>query len=345
MKTGIIFIGLLAGLLFGLATPLSKVLLSEFNSFLLAGLLYLGAALAFLPFIIKNGREEFTVLRQSGKKKALAGVIISGGMLGPLLLMAGLRAANAMSVSVWLNLELVATAVLGVLFFREHIDRFTIYGILFTLAAGILVSLQEPGSGIVSGFLILLACIAWGVDNHLTAVIDGVSARTITFIKGLFGGIINLSAGLLLSDGIGQVNFLFYALLIGAFSYGVSIVLYVETAQSIGATRSQILFSTAPFWGIIAAWILLREPIGIITIGSMVLLIPGIVFISFSSHGHTHKHTGTTHIHLHSHDDGHHDHPHPDNGGKFLRHTHVHDHKGTEHAHAHYPDLHHRHEH
>jgi len=54
MRTRIILIGLFSGLLFGIATPFSKIILSELNSFQLAGLLYLGAALAFLPFVIKN---------------------------------------------------------------------------------------------------------------------------------------------------------------------------------------------------------------------------------------------------------------------------------------------------
>jgi len=47
MRTRIILIGLFSGLLFGIATPFSKIILSELNSFQLAGLLYLGAALGF----------------------------------------------------------------------------------------------------------------------------------------------------------------------------------------------------------------------------------------------------------------------------------------------------------
>lgn len=70
-------------MLFGLATPFSKIILSELNSFHLAGLLYLGAALAFLPFVIKNRQSELSALRKTGKKKHVAGIIISGGILGP----------------------------------------------------------------------------------------------------------------------------------------------------------------------------------------------------------------------------------------------------------------------
>jgi hypothetical protein len=44
-------------------------------------------------------------------------------MLGPLLLLLGLRAAPAASVSLWLNLELAATLLLGALLFRDPLGR------------------------------------------------------------------------------------------------------------------------------------------------------------------------------------------------------------------------------
>ncbi len=345
MRTRIILIGLFSGLLFGIATPFSKIILSELNSFQLAGLLYLGAALAFLPFVIKNKKTELSALRKSGRKLHLTGIIISGGILGPLFLMMGLKTANAMSVSVWLNMELVATAILGILIFKDHLDRYAILGIILTLVAGILVSLQEPVSGLISAGFIISACIFWGLDNHLSAIIDGVSARTITFIKGIIGGMTNLTIGLILMNGQIQLNYILPAISVGIFSYGISIVLYVYTAQNIGATRGQILFSTAPFWGIIAAWIFLGEPLSLIILASLILLIAGVVFINLSSHSHNHYHKGVVHIHMHSHDDDHHDHAHAGGKEKSLKHSHIHEHKEIDHAHKHYPDLHHRHEH
>lgn len=337
--------GLLAGLLFGVATPFSKIILSQLNSFQLAGLLYLGAAVAFLPFIIKNRKIEFTALRKSGKKKHLTGVILFGGILGPLFLMVGLKTANSMSVSIWLNMELVATAILGIVIFKDHLDRYSIIGILLTLASGIIISSQELGSGAVSAVFILLASISWGFDNHLSAIIDGVSPQTITFVKGVFGGITNLTIGLILDKGQIPLNYVPLALLIGVFSYGISIVFYVTSAQSLGATRSQILFSTAPFWGILAAWIFLGEHLNLITLISFFILVLGIIFTNLATHGHQHSHRGLVHLHLHSHEDSHHDHTHSENIRKNTKHSHIHEHKEDSHTHKHYPDLHHRHNH
>jgi len=345
MKTKSVITGITAGLLFGIATPLSKIILSDLNSFQLAGLLYFGAALAYVPFLVKHWNAEFSSLKKTGKKLQLSGIVLFGGILGPLFLMLGLKTANAMSVSIWLNLEMVITAILGVLFFRDYLDRNAIIGILLTLAAGILITVQESSSGIVSGVFVLLACIFWGLDNHLSALVDGVSPQTITFVKGLFGGVTNLTIGMFLGTRLIHPEYVPFALLIGIFSYGISIVLYVNAAQNLGATRSQILFSTAPFWGILAAWILLGEPLSLITIASFIILIAGILVMNLTSHRHEHFHKAVVHIHEHSHDDDHHNHLHEGNNDQKLRHSHLHEHKEGTHTHKHYPDLHHRHVH
>lgn len=345
MKGFSIIIGLLSGILFGIATPVSKVMLADFNSFQLAGLLYIGAGIAFLPFLLRNRKLEISSLRKSQKKLSVLGIILFGGILGPLLLMLGLQHASAMSVSIWLNMELVATALLGIILFKDHLDSYGWTGVVFTVVAGIIITFQEPASGMISALFITLACICWGLDNHLTAIVDGVSPQTITLIKGFVGGTTNLVIGLFLSGGEMSLASLPLALLIGVFSYGVSIALYVTSAQNLGATRSQILFSTAPFWGILGAYIFLSEPLNFNILIASVFLALGIYFSNKLKHEHAHQHSKLTHIHLHNHLDGHHTHQHIGMTDPGKRHIHMHEHEAMEHTHIHYPDLHHRHKH
>lgn len=343
MKKFAIFTGLLSGLLFGIATPLSKMMLDGFNSFQLAGLLYLGAALAMIPFIIKQ-KNQILLLFKSGSRLKTLGIILFGGFLGPLLLMVGLKAANAASVSIWLNMELVATAILGVLIFKDSIDRLTWIGVILTVFAGVVTSLGEGVSGFSSALLITAACFCWGIDNHLTALTDGASPQAVTFVKGIVAGSVNFGIGCLISGHSIPIDGFSTALIVGAFSYGISIVLYVTSAQSIGATRGQILFSTAPLWGVILSYILLRESFQWSHLISITLLIIAVVITSVINHSHLHKHHAIEHIHIHRHTDGHHDHEH----GDLKRdkwHTHSHVHAADIHDHSHYPDLHHRHKH
>lgn len=345
MRMFSILLGLLSGLLFGTATPLSKVSLSVLNSFQLAGLLYIGSALAFTPYVIANKRDVLLTLAKTGKAKHVAGIVLFGGLLGPLFLMLGLKTALSMSVSIWLNLELAATAILGVLVFKEHIDKFSLIGIIFTLIAGILISYQEESSGFLSGLFVLAACICWGVDNQLTSIVDGITPQTTTFIKGLFGGSVNLCIGMMLGNESISAKYICAALIIGIISYGISIYFYITSAQNLGATKSQVLFSTSPFWGIAIAFIFLKEPVTTITVVAVIILCIGIFFSNIPSHNHTHAHHRITHIHMHIHSDGHHNHVHEIDPDLHNKHTHEHTHEEIIHTHEHNPDIQHRHTH
>ena len=345
MKRFAIIAGLLSGFLFGVATPFSKLLLADLNAFQLAGLLYLGAALAMLPYLFRKN-SNLKLLFRSGSRAKTTGIIFFGGFLGPLLLLAGLKTANAASVSIWLNMELVATAILGVLVFKDALDKIAWIGVILTIIAGIITTFGEGSSGIVSGLLITAACICWAVDNHLTALTDGASPQTVTFVKGTVAGSVNLIIGCLIASQPMALGNIVPAIIVGVFSYGFSIVLYVTSAQNIGATRGQILFSTAPLWGVILSYMIYHGSFQWVHIISIALLALAVIATNFLSHKHLHTHEAMTHIHFHQHNDGHHNHSHE--GMEVSRnkwHSHIHTHEPITHDHPHYPDLHHRHRH
>lgn len=345
MKRFAIITGLLSGFLFGIATPFSKLLLAGLNSFQLAGLLYLGAALAMLPYIFRKN-SNLRLLFQPGNRAKTVGIIFFGGFAGPLLLLAGLKMANAASVSIWLNMELVATAILGVLIFKDALDRNTWIGIILTILASIVVSFGEGTSNISSGLLITAACICWGIDNHLTALTDGASPQTVTFIKGIVAGSVNLTIGCLIASQTMSLGNVAPAIIVGIFSYGISIVLYVTSAQNMGATRSQILFSTAPVWGVLLSYLFNGEPFQWVHLISIVLLALAVIITNLFVHNHLHSHIAIEHIHYHQHTDGHHTHSHEGETVPDSKwHSHLHRHDPITHEHLHDPDLHHRHIH
>ena len=275
---------------------------------------------------------------------SLVGIIFTGGFLAPIILLFGLKTAQASSVAIWLNMELVATAVLGTLFFKEHLGRNGWIGVILTLAAGVILAFSEGMSGAASALLVTTACIFWGLDNHLTSIIDSMSPSEVTFIKGIFAGVVNLIIGCIISGYSISVYYIIIALLVGAFSYGISILLYIISSQNIGATRGQILFSTAPVFSIIISLIFLGESFTYFQLISIILIFIGVYFSTVLYHEHKHKHMANEHVHLHSHDDSHHLHYHKDLG-QNIKHTHLHSHKKMDHAHIHYPDIHHRHDH
>ena len=118
---------LLAALLFGLSTPLAKRVSPLVESSLLAGLLYLGSGIGLAFFSLARSRRRSAGPREAPLKRPdlpwLAGAILLGGLVGPLLLMWGLARTPASSASLLLNLEGMFTALLAWFVFRENFDR------------------------------------------------------------------------------------------------------------------------------------------------------------------------------------------------------------------------------
>lgn len=143
-----IFLAILAAALFGAATPLSKAFLGTIGPFTLAGLLYLGAGIALAPWALRGLGSRVKALNGRNRLYVL-GSVIAGGIVGPVLLLFGLRAASSSSVSLWLNMELVATAILGHFLFRDTMTRrsaISALGIL-SASASVLLSLSPPHRG------------------------------------------------------------------------------------------------------------------------------------------------------------------------------------------------------
>lgn len=340
---------LLAALLFGASTPAAKVLLSEFGPITLAGLLYLGAAFGIAPFARRGG--DAGLRRRPRELRLLAGAVVFGGVLGPVLLLAGLVRAPAGTTSLWLLLETVATTLLAAAFFREHVGVRAWIALAVILGGGIALAGPTGGAfapdALPAFLLVALACVCWGFDNNWTALIGGFTPAQTTLVKAAVAGSVNLGIGLLVEPphpGPAGWGALATALLVGALAYGASIAFYVRGAQQVGAIRSQLVFSTAPFLGLVVSWLFLREPVLPAQVGAGIGMAAGVLLLSTSRHGHEHVHEALEHTHAHRHDDDHHDHAHP-GLSPGISHTHAHVHGAIRHAHPHAPDLHHRHDH
>ncbi len=334
--------------LFGVSTPLAKVLLENIDPIVLAAYLYLGAFL---------GLAIFTALRNlvQGKTKAtplekedvpwLSGAIIAGGVLGPISLMFGLRYVSGFATSLLLNLEGVATALIAFLIFKENAGKRVWIALIFMTVAGVLLSYdpQESSFVIIGPLLIAFAMICWGIDNNLTRHISEKNPVHISALKGIVAGSISLSVAFLLGKNIILDLSALYALTVGAFSYGISLVLFIKALKGLGSFRTGMFYSFGPFIGAIVSLVLLKEWIGWVMFPATALMAIGVYMVVTDKHHHPHGHEGLTHAHAHTHDDQHHLHEHAEEVSG--EHNHPHTHEIEDHEHLHWPDSHHRHDH
>jgi drug/metabolite transporter (DMT)-like permease len=94
----------------------------------------------------------------------LAGAIVAGGIVGPILLMVRLARTDAATASLLLTLEGVATALLAWFVFHKNFDRRIALGMACLVAgAGILSWSETPSlAGLLGPLAIVGACLAWG---------------------------------------------------------------------------------------------------------------------------------------------------------------------------------------
>lgn len=331
----------LAAVLFGATTPLASRLADDTNAAALAGLLYLGAAVAVVPLFGRHTTPQ-AILRRGGARLATA--VIAGGLVGPVLLTAGLARTSAATASLLLNLELVATVVLAALFFREHIGRRTAAGTALVVVAGVALTWNEAPEPRLGAMLIVAACACWGLDNCVTADLDQIAPHHITLAKGVFAGSTNLAVGLATAGALPAPGLVGASLTLGAIGYGASITLWVRGARDLGAARGQLIFSAAPYIGALVAWTVLGDSPSWTQAIAMVLAASGVGLVIRSGHEHSHVHLALEHEHEHEHDEHHAHHP-AGQPAAEQRHSHRHVHEPLAHAHPHVPDLHHRHEH
>ncbi len=164
---------LAAGVLFGTSTPLAKRLLYDIDSWMLAGLLYLGSGIGLAAYRMLHGliRDSATDGPPMGADRWwLAGAILSGGIVAPVLMMYGLRFTAGSSASLLLNLEGVFSVCIAWFAFKENFDRRIATGVLLIFAGALLLSIDGKlmWTSVLGPLAVAGACLAWALDNNLT---------------------------------------------------------------------------------------------------------------------------------------------------------------------------------
>ncbi|MBV1825681.1 DMT family transporter [Komagataeibacter oboediens] len=347
-RTGLV-LALLSAVLFGASTPFAKLLLGDMSAQMAAGLLYLGSGLGLAVVLGARAALRLPSHDEAPLTRAdlpcLLGVIATGGVAGPLLLMAGLARSDAASASLLLNMESIATLLIAWVVFRENVDRRLLVGAAcIVLGAGVL-SWQGHAAVAPGALYIIAACVCWGIDNNLSGRLSAADPVRIAMLKGVVAGSVNLCAALVLQHArMPGAAVVAAAGGVGFLGYGVSLVAFMLGLRHLGAARTGAYFALAPFIGAVVSVVLFHaHDLGRLAVAGAFMAV-GLWLHLSERHDHEHEHTVMAHTHRHVHDE-HHQHEHGPDDPVGEPHTHHHVHTRLVHSHPHYPDLHHRHDH
>ncbi len=302
-RTGIL-LAVLAAALYALNAPLSKLLLSHIPATLMAGLLYVGAGIGMGAVALTRclpGRHGRLVrdadtgtagpaaepFRRADVPYVL--LMIALDVAAPILLMLGLSRTSAAGAALLNNFEIVATAAIALLVFREAISPRLRGGIALVTVACMLLSVEpSPDLGAtlkpsVGSLLVLAASLAWGVENNCTRRLSGKDPLLIVLLKGIFSGGTSVAIGLCLGERIdgGVIAWALPAvLLVGFVAYGLSIFCYVYAQRMLGAARTGAYYAVAPFIGTALSLLLFRDPPPVTYYAALLLMLGGVYLSS-----------------------------------------------------------------
>lgn len=336
-----------AALLYGISSPISKVLLAEISPTLIAALVYLGAGIGMLGVnLYKLAAKKVQIeARMTVKEMPFILCMIVLDIAAPIFLMLGLTMTTSSNAALLNNFEIVATSLIALFIFKETVGKRMWLAIALITISSMILSVSDISSLSFSlgSIFVILACISWGFENNCTRMLSLKDPLQIVVVKGLGSGI----GSLIISFGIRESStnwiYIFFTLLLGFVAYGMSIFLYIMAQRELGAARTSAFYATAPFIGVLISWIILHEPITVKFIFALSIMLVGTYFAVSEDHNHSHVHFEKTHEHIHEHQDGHHNHTH--DLDDISEHSHMHTHEVLEHTHRHMPDLHHEHSH
>lgn len=278
IKKGIAF-AILAAALYAINAPFSKILLEFMPPTLMAGFLYVGAGIGmiFIALMRKIKKYEAKELKLTKSELPYTIAMIVLDIAAPICLLFGLNSTTAANASLLNNFEIVATAIIALMVFKEKISTRLWFGIFFvTLSCGIL-SFEDVSSLRFSygSLFVLLATICWGFENNCTRKISSKDPLQIVLLKGIFSGIGSLIIGLFIGERIEALWSIVAVFCVGFVAYGLSIYFYVYAQRLLGAARTSAYYAVAPFIAVILSLIIFREIPDVTYFVALVLMIVG----------------------------------------------------------------------
>jgi drug/metabolite transporter (DMT)-like permease len=257
------FYAILAAALYAVNVPLSKLLLDHIGPTMLAAFLYLGAGVGLLCYgLIQSAAKKGAKNERLTKKElpyTVAMVLLD--IAAPILLMLGITMTGSANVSLLNNFEIVATAIIALMIFKESISPRLWLGIIFVTISCALLSFEDISSLECSlgSLFVLLAGICWGIENNCTRRLSSKDPLMIVLLKGVFSGLGSVVIGLCIGERITVLWSVFAVLMLGFVAYGLSIFFYVYAQRILGAARTSAYYAVAPFIGTLLSLVIFRS--------------------------------------------------------------------------------------
>ena len=275
-----VFYAVLAAALYAINAPVSKLLLTEIPSTMMAGLLYLGAGIGMYILEKFNKHQKELPLTKKEVPYTVAMVVLD--IAAPIFLMIGLTRCSAANASLLNNFEIVATSLIALFVFKEAVSKRLWLAILLVTASSILLSFEDMSSLQFSwgSLFVLLACVCWGFENNCTRMLSSKDPAQIVIIKGAGSGLGALILSVAVGERFFQIGYIVLALLLGFIAYGLSIYFYIYAQRDLGAAKTSTYYAVSPFIGAGLSLLMFHERPSVLFVAALLIMALGTYFAS-----------------------------------------------------------------
>jgi drug/metabolite transporter (DMT)-like permease len=296
---------LCSALLFGVSTTVNKILLESVSPLMIASLTYIIAGIFlgtvnFLPekaSLVSRLKLPSSTRTEPARKDAVLLLLsaLFGGVLGPSLYLTGLNNTTAVSTALLGNTETLFTIAIAFIFLGER-GRLKDYAAMALLIAGAVIlttnlnfqHLRTLGT-LLGNVLVVLSAFCWAIDNILARVLTSKrSLLQLGSLKEIIGGGLLFTFASLYGMRPSLTAFsITWLAILGVFSVGLSLLLFLFSLQQIGAMRTGVTFSMASLFGAVTAFVVLRESISLVQILAGCLMFFAIYVLSIPTKTNT----------------------------------------------------------
>lgn len=272
-----------SAVLYALYPPLAKILIKDCPPAYLSAFLYFGAGIGIaivLLFLSHKEGVRGTNLRRADLSKLIAVIIFN--VAASILMNTGVKLTSASNIALLGNFEIVATTLIAIFFFKEHVKWTVGTGIGVITIASLLLSIADWThlSLSIGSILAICATICWGLENNFTRVLSERDPLQIVVVKGLGVGVGSLLVAFSMHEKLPEPRVILFALLLGFVAYGISIVFYIFAQRGIGAAKTSAYYAIAPFISVLLSVIIFGEHLVTSFIVALILMVVGTVILT-----------------------------------------------------------------
>ena len=255
------------------------------NPVALVFLFYLVTALVFSP-LAKNKSPIKKMSRPTIILLLILGLVESAGTLSYSI---GLSNTSATNASILGNGETIFAILIGLIIFRERLNRKEILPFLLIIVGSIFVPVSSDiynhgfafSDFVFGDMMILLAGFFYCLDTFIAKRINtSINTKRIVQVMSISGTIFAFSLLLIFNIPL-TVNLTTLSIIsvVGVFGLGFAALFFVIALRLIGAVRTVLIYSANTVFGIIYSGIYLGESITLTNLSSLGIIVFGLYIL------------------------------------------------------------------